>query len=107
MDYYKEKDATEELEKKEFELPGDPTGGIGTISAASIRHSKDEDKQYLKNLLDGYSTGGKGPDGMPDGERVLDKYQMRLASEEVMNTWTTVSDAAVKQFEKDNFEKVW
>lgn len=30
-----------------------------------------------------------------------------LASEEVINTWTTVSDPAVKVFEKENFDKVW
>jgi len=28
MDYYKEKDAKEELDKKEFQLPGDPSGGL-------------------------------------------------------------------------------
>lgn len=61
----------------------------------------------MKNLLEGYSTGGKGPDGMPNGERILDKWQMQLASEEVINTWTTVSDAAMKQFVKDNFMNVW
>lgn len=43
MDFYKEKDAKEELQKKEFELPGDPSGGINSIYAASIRHSKEED----------------------------------------------------------------
>lgn len=79
-------------------MPGDSTGGISTIYAASIRHSKDEDTQYLKNLLEGYSTGGKGPDGMPNGERILNKYQMQLASEEVIGSWTTVTDAAMKLF---------
>lgn len=51
--------------------------------------------------------GGKGPNGLPNGERVLMKEQMMLASEEVINTWTTVSDPAVKVFEKENFDKVW
>lgn len=74
MDYYKEKDARDELNKKEFQLPGDPSGGINTISVASIKHSKDEDNKYLKDLLDGYSTGAKGPDGMPNGERILNKW---------------------------------
>jgi len=107
MAYYKEKDAKEELAKKEFQLPDDPTGGISTIYASSIRHTKDEDNQYLKNLLEGYSTGGKGPDGMPNGERVLNKWQMQLASEEVINNWTTVTDAAMKLFVKENFDKAW
>lgn len=32
---------------------------------------------------------------------------MQLATEEVINTWTTVSDAAMKLFTKENFDKVW
>lgn len=44
---------------------------------------------------------------MPNGDRILPKFQMELAAEEVINTWTTVSDAALKVFKKDNFKKVW
>lgn len=51
--------------------------------------------------------GGKGPNGMPNGERILNKEQMQLAAEEVINTWVTVSDGAMKEFEKENFDKVW
>jgi len=51
--------------------------------------------------------GGKGPNGLPNGERILSKEQMLLASEEVINTWVTVSDAAMKEFEKENYDKVW
>ena len=51
--------------------------------------------------------GGKGPNGLPNGQRVLNKEQMKLAAEEVINTWTTVSDPAVQLFEKNNFEQVW
>ena len=32
---------------------------------------------------------------------------MQLATEEVINTWATVSDPAMKLFEKENFDKVW
>lgn len=39
MDYYKTKDARAELRKKEMAIDDDPDGGIGTIYAASIRHS--------------------------------------------------------------------
>lgn len=44
---------------------------------------------------------------MPNGERILNKWQMQLASEEVINNWTTVTDAAMKLFEKENFQKAW
>lgn len=44
---------------------------------------------------------------MPNGERILNKEQMQLAAEEVINTWVTVSDGAMKEFEKENFDKVW
>ena len=32
---------------------------------------------------------------------------MQLASEEVINTWTNVTNPAMKLFEKQNFNKVW
>ena len=51
--------------------------------------------------------GGKGPNGLPNGERILPKEQMTLAAEEVMNTWLTISEPAMKRFEKENFDKVW
>ena len=73
LDKETDKDAKDELEKKEFQLPDDPSGGMGQIAVASIKHSKDEDKKYLQDLLEGYSMGGKGPNGLPNGERVLPK----------------------------------
>ena len=84
MGRYKQEDAQKELDKKVMTAAGDETGGISRIFAAAVAHHEPEDEQYLKRLLDHYSVGGKGEDGMPNGERVLNKYGMQLAADDVL-----------------------
>jgi hypothetical protein len=57
--------AAKELAQKEFALPGDSTGGISKLYAASIKHSTVDDNEAINGLLDKYSSAGKGFDGLP------------------------------------------
>jgi len=108
IDTYKNEDAEKELAKKHMALGDDPRGGIDKISAASIKHSNPEDDRYLEKLFDGYSSAGKTPEGLPSSEdRVLNKWNTQLASEDVMRQWVELSDGAMEKFMKDNFDKVW
>ena len=64
----------------------------------------------MRRLLDQYSVGGKGSDGLPNGERILNRYQMRLAGEDVLKEWVgidKISDPAIDLFFRRNFENVW
>lgn len=65
----------------------------------------------MRRLLDDqYSSAGKGDDGLPNGERVLRRTQMRMAAEEVIKEWVgfdKISDAALELFLNRNFENVW
>lgn len=110
MNRYKQQDAQKELEQKAFSAGGDETGGISKIFAASVTHTQPEDDQYLRRLLDHYSVGGKGEDGMPNGERVLNKYGMKLAADEVLEEWVglgQISQPAIDLFLQQNLDKVW
>lgn len=53
------------MAQKEFVLPGDPTGGISKLYAASIKHNTVDDNEAINNLLDKFSSAGKGFDGLP------------------------------------------
>lgn len=53
------------MAQKEFVLPGDPTGGISKLYAASIKHNTVDDNETINNLLDKFSSAGKGFDGLP------------------------------------------
>ena len=44
---------------------------------------------------------------MPNGERILTKWNGQLASEEVLRNWVSLSDGAVNKFIQDNFNKKW
>jgi hypothetical protein len=57
--------AAKELAQKEFALPGDPTGGISKLYAASIKHNTVDDNEAINGLLEKYSSAGKGFDGLP------------------------------------------
>jgi hypothetical protein len=74
MQRYAEQDAKKELAQKAMTLDGDPRGGIDNIYAASIKHSSPDDEHYLKEMFETYTTGAKGPDGTPNGERILTKW---------------------------------
>ena len=53
------------MAQKDFVLPGDRTGGISKLYAASIKHNTVDDNESMNNLLDKYSSAGKGFDGLP------------------------------------------
>ena len=50
---------------------------------------------------------GFGPDGMPNGSKVLEKWNGQLAAEEALKTWNELSEPALEKFMKDHFEKSW
>ena len=88
-------------------LGNDPDGGINTIAASAAMHQTDDDRRWLEGVFDRYSTGAKGTDGTPNGDRWLEKYHASLACEEIIRTWATVSDGAVEKFVKDHFDNTW
>lgn len=88
-------------------LEGDPRGGIDNIYAASIKHSTPDDDQYLKDVFEQYTTGAKGPEGIPNGNRILTKWNAQLAGEEILRSWVSLSNGAVDKFVKDNFDGKW
>ena len=55
-------------------LGDDPRGGLDKISAASAAHNSDDDNRRLKALFDEYTTGAKGSNGLPNGERMVEKW---------------------------------
>jgi len=76
VERYKKQDAQTEAAKRRTQLGNDPKGGIDGIAGSNLAHNKFEDTKYLKDLCEEYSTGGKGPDGMPNRERVLSKSNL-------------------------------
>ena len=108
MQKYKDKDADEELQQMAVAIPGDPQGGISKIYAASLKHQSWEDDKYLKERIDYYSTGGKGPDGTPDRTRVLSRFGAEQALQEVIENWAgEISMPALNRFIELCFDKVW
>jgi len=88
-------------------LGNDPMGGIDKISAANAMHNSDADNKQLAELFEHYSTGAKGANGLPNGERWIEKWQASLAAEEIIRSWATVSEGAVEKFVKDHFDMAW
>ena len=108
MKKWADKDAEKEIAAKALAVPGDPDGGLGKIYAASLQHNQFEDDKYLKDISEHYSAGGKGSDGLPNRERILHRYGLTLAAEEVMQKWVgEISQAAIDKFINRNFDKVW
>jgi len=71
---YEDQDAKKELAQKAMTLNGDPRGGIDNIYAASIRHSSLEDDHFMSDVFETFYTGAKGSDGVPNGNRILTKW---------------------------------
>lgn len=88
-------------------IDGDPRGGVDKISASSFAHDKDEDNAHLKEIFERFLTGGKGPNGMPDGSKVLERWNAQLAAEEAIKSWNTISDPALEKFMGDYMQKAW
>ena len=108
MKKWADKDAEKEIAANKLAVEGDPDGGLGKIYAASLRHDKDEDSVYLKEISDKWSTGGKGADGWPNRQRVMSHASITLAAEEVMKAWVgNISDNAIELFLKRNLDGVW
>jgi len=95
--------AAKELAQKEFALPGDSTGGISKLYAASIKHNTVDDNEAINGLLEKYSSPGKGFDGLPSQERVLSRWSMQLATEDLIRDWVQISEPALEKFMNDNF----
>ena len=88
-------------------LGDDPRGGLDKISAASAAHNSDDDNRRLKALFDEYTTGAKGSNGLPNGERMVEKWNAQLASREALSLWVELSEGAKDKFMVDNFDKSW
>lgn len=73
MNRYEDEDKSKLAEQKEMALGDDPRGGIDQIASASLGHNKDEDTKFIKQVVDGFTTGGKGQDGLPNQERILER----------------------------------
>ena len=95
---YDEKDVAEELAAKKMGLGGDARGGLDKISAALAAHNTKSDNNRLKSILESYTTGAKGPDGTPNRERWLEKWNAQLAAKECLGLWVSLSDGAVEKF---------
>ena len=105
---YENEDAAKELKMSQFKIGNDKSGGINAIYAQSMAHNKDEDNRDLKRIFENYSSAAKGYDGLPkQDERVIDKWNAQLASDEIIRNWNTISDAAMEKFMRDYFDKVW
>ena len=71
MDRYAKKDHERELYIKEH---GNDTFGLDKISAASAAHGGDDDNKRIREIFDTYTTGAKGSNGLPNGERWIEKW---------------------------------
>ena len=107
MERYEETDAKAELAQKAMTLDGDARGGIDKISASSFAHSKDEDNEHLKSIFERYLTGGKGQNGMPDGSKIIERWNAQLAAEEAIKDWNKLSEPALNKFMNDYMQKSW
>jgi hypothetical protein len=76
-------------------LPGDPRGGLDKISAALASHNSESDNDRLMSIVQSYTTGALGPDGTPNREKWLEKWNAQLAAKECLTLWVTLSDGAV------------
>ena len=90
-----EEDVTRELETKNMVLPGDPRGGLDKISAALASHNSESDNDRLMSIVQSYTTGAMGPDGTPNREKWLEKWNAQLAAKECLTLWVTLSEGAV------------
>ena len=104
---YANKDAIKKAEQEKMRLGNDPRGGIDNIAASQVNHRKTQDDTKIRETFDSFSTGAKGSDGTPNGERHVEKWNAKRASEEVIRLWTAVSDGAVEKFLADNFDSTW
>jgi len=99
--------ADEDKEKAQLQedmtVGDDPRGGIDKIATASLKHNKDEDTKFIKTTVETFTTGNKGPSGLPNGERILERAQAQLAAEEIIHTWVSapgISEPAMELFMK-------
>jgi hypothetical protein len=58
-------------------------------------------------VFDGYTTGDKDQYGVPNGGRILTKWNAQLAAEDVVKSWNDLSAGAIEKFFKDNFDNSW
>ena len=107
MKRYERQDADKELAERAFGLPDDPSGGLNKVYAASIAHNMPEDNQDIRELLERYSSGAKGRNGLPNGERELTRWNAQLAAEEVIKNWVSISEPALEKYMGDNMQTVW
>lgn len=107
MRKYEQRDAERELFSQKMSLGSDPRGGIDKISACQVKHHTEADNKKIKEIYLDYQTGAKGPDGTPNGEKILEKWNAQLAFEEVIHQWCQVSELALEKFIKENFDKTW
>jgi len=89
MKRFADEDKEKALAQQDMAIGDDPRGGIDKIAVASLKHIKDEDTKFIKEVVEGYLTGGKGPNGLPNGDKILERAQAQLAAEEIIHTWVS------------------
>jgi hypothetical protein len=110
MKRFADEDKEKALAQEEMAIGDDPRGGIDKIALASLKHNKDEDTKFIKTTVDTFLTGNKGPNGLPNGEKILERAQAQLAAEEIIHSWVSapgVSEAGMELFMKRNLGNVW
>lgn len=111
MEKYQKLDALNEQKEKErhnFELPGDPTGGISKLYSVSINHKYPDDIKFINEVLEKYSQGSRDSEGLPNSnKRVLNKLNAELAAQEIINEWAEVTIPALEKFMNENFDKAF
>lgn len=110
MNRYAEEDKEKAQLQQDMTVGDDPRGGIDKIAVASLKHNKDEDTKFIKTTVETFTTGGHGPNGLPNGERILERAQAQLAAEEIIHAWVPapgVSEAAMELFMKKNLGTIW
>lgn len=110
MKRFADQDKEKALAQQEMAIGDDPRGGIDKIATASLKHNKDEDTKFIKTTVETFLTGGKAPNGLPNGVKILERPQAQLAAEEIIHTWVPapgVSDAALDDFMNKNMGNVW
>jgi hypothetical protein len=107
MKRYENQDLDKELNTKKMCLGQDTKGGIDSIAQSNSKHNQPSDDKYIREIFDGYATGDKNQYGVPNGGRIITKWNAQLAAEDVIKNWNDLSQGALEKFFKDNFNKSW
>lgn len=84
-------------------LGDDPRGGIDKIAAASAEHMSPHDVQVMREIILKYATNAKDYDGFPTNDKLIENYNGRIAAEDIITSWTVLSEGALNKFMDDHY----